>query len=269
MTENALTRIVQELRESKKYRNVCSDTLYRVAGWALERHRHPRQAAKAAKRKLHQVYGAYLDQMNLTALAPLVADLPSVREDQSLTDTCRKMLRCHSSTRERLPILEQVYTDLFRITGRPGTILDLACGLNPFAWPWMNLERSTRYCAIDMDHRLVSHINAFFSHLGLEADAACHDILTSIPPSRPDVVFLLKTLPVLEQQEKGSSVRLLEMLHARYAIVSFPGKSLGNRERGMRQTYDGVMKQLLNTIKASAEMLAYPNETFYVVDLKG
>ena len=269
MAVDAHLIVVGKLRESAKYRNVCFDTLYRVAGWSLERHENPKQAIKAAKRKLHQVYGAYLDQMNMATLASLVGDLPPASEDELLRDTCRRLLRCHSSTRERLAVTGKVYGDLWEATGRPRTILDLACGVNPFAWPWMNLEPSTRYCAIDMDHRLISHINTFFSHLGMAEDAACQDILTSTPRLKADAVLLFKALPVLEQQEKGSSIKLLEALRARYAVVSFPSKSLGNREKGMRQAYDSFMGQLLNRLGVTAKTLNYTNETFYVVDMGG
>ncbi len=269
MEPYALLEIVSRLKESGKYRNICSDTLYRMAGWALKRNKSPKQAIKAAKRKLHQVYGAYFKQMNMATIEALVDGLPPRSEDGRLRDTCRQLLRCHSSTRERLPVMEKVFCDLFQKTGRPKAIVDLACGLNPFAWPWMNLEPDTRYHAMDIDCRMIGHINTFFSHLGMPQSAVCHDILTSVPSVKSDVVFLFKALPVIEQQERGRSLKLLKDLQTHTIVVSFPTKSLGSREKGMQQHYGDFMNRLIEELDTSVRIMDVPNEVFYIIDKKG
>ena len=45
----------------------------------------------------------------------------------------------HSSTRERLPILEQFYARALADIPPARVVLDLACGLNPLALAWMPL----------------------------------------------------------------------------------------------------------------------------------
>ena len=52
--------IVSGLRQSRRYRSVSEPTLLRVARWSLRSGQGRQAALKAAKRKLHQVYGAYL-----------------------------------------------------------------------------------------------------------------------------------------------------------------------------------------------------------------
>jgi len=262
------SEVVGRLRESRKYRDLCGDTLYRMAGWALERNKDPKQAVKLAKRKLHQVYGAYVEQMDGSTIEALVDALPRDSEGGALRNVCREILQCHSSTRERLPEMDRLFSDLFQRTGRPSTIADIACGLNPFAWPWMHLRSDARYHAMDIDRRLVANVNRFFSRVGIAECATCHDILVSTPAVESDVVFLFKTLPVVEQQEKGRSLRLLEELRTDHVVASFPVESLGGRKKGMRRTYGDFMDALLDRLDVSAEMMALSNEVFYVIDMR-
>ena len=266
MEEASLHALAHKLKESRKYRGICEDTLYRVSAWALERHPNPKQATKAAKRKLHQIYGAFCGQIKTETIERLLSDLPSWRDGALLRDACKRILQCHASTQERLPVMEALFSELFRRTGRPKRIMDLACGLNPFAWPWMGLGLDTVYHAVDIDCRLISHINGFFAHMGITGSAVCEDILTSIPSVESDVVLLLKALPGLEQQDKGSSIKLLEGLQTRHIAVSFPVKSLGSREKGMQQHYGHFMEQLVDGLDASVEMTRFSNEALYIID---
>ena len=77
MTDVDCSEIVHGLKRSRKYAHTCEETLMRVAAWSAERHRSPKEALKAAKRKLHQVYGAYLEPASLRKVAEQVAALPS------------------------------------------------------------------------------------------------------------------------------------------------------------------------------------------------
>ena len=272
MKESALTQsdlrkeIVDHLKQTKKYQYLCEDALYRVAEWAQSRHPSLKAATKAAKRKLHQVYGAYLDQADLTRAAELVDGLEGDVSESHLEQTCSKILKCHASTAERLPILADFYPALFRMVGIPATLLDLACGLNPFALPWMALKRSTEYIAVDVDERLTSLIDRFFGRMGQPARVKCGDILTGCPDPGSDMVLLLKTIPILEQQKKGSGLDLLKRLESEIVVVSFPAQSLGGREKGMGSYYESAMKGILAELRVGVRKMAYPGETFYVLE---
>ena len=267
MKDEVRREIVMRLRESSKYRDLSEDALRRIADWAAVRHQAPREAVKAAKRKLHQVYGAYLSPDGLSGVEALVRALPPSAPEEALRETCLKVLALHASTAERVPILGDFYGALFREIGRPGSILDLACGLSPFALPWMGLASETEYRAVDLDHRLISAVNDFLGRMGRPPTALCGDILTSPPEGRADVVFLLKAVPCLEQQEKGAGGRLLRGLRARWAVVSFPARTLGGRDRGMGQYYDRFMARTVGELGIAARKMEYPNEVFYVCDM--
>ena len=246
--------VFQKLKESRKYKHLCDDTLRRISRWAVERY-DGRQAVKAAKNKLHQVYGAYFEKVDMKRIRMLVEGGGDVE----------KILCQHASTCERLPFFESFYRDLFRRIGAPGRVLDLACGLNPFSVPMMGLGEGVEYIAYDIDTRLIEVINTFFRNMPGAFRAECGDILVSVPDIEADVVFLLKTLPCLEQQEKGVSETIIQSLNARYIVISFPSKSLTGKERGMGEYYHRFILEVLDRLSLDHFKLAYSNEIFYVV----
>jgi len=258
--------IVDRLKQTRKYGNICDDTLDRISEWASVRHPTLREALKAAKRKLHQVYGAYLGQVDLARIEGLIDTLSPEIPDDILEATCRTILQCHASTAERMETMEDFYTSLFALIGRPACVLDLGCGLNPFALPWMALNRDAEYYAVDIDHRTVSAINRFFDHLGRPQTATCGDIVVSVPQVYADLTLLLKAVPCLEQQEKDTCARLLQRLRSRFVVISFPTESLGGNRKGMYGRYGDFLARVLSELELSAEELRYPNETFYVID---
>jgi 16S rRNA (guanine(1405)-N(7))-methyltransferase len=262
-------RIAAQLSAAPKYRNVSPETLARIAAWASARYRSDKEVLKAAKRKLHQVYAAYLTPKSAARLARMTAG-------PDFQAACREALSLHASTAERLLILEDLYDRIFALTGAPRTVLDLACGLHPFALPWMGLSGPSpslarsivRYTAMDIDCELMALIGDFFSsHLPGVVVSGCRDVLVRPPDEPADLAFLLKAIPCLEQQERGASLRLLRTLRVRHAVVSFPVRSLGGRSKGMEEHYAGMAEDLLKGLDRRAEALHYPNEMFYVIEL--
>jgi 16S rRNA (guanine(1405)-N(7))-methyltransferase len=148
--------------------------------------------------------------------------------------------------------------------------LDLACGLNPFAIPWMGLAAGTTYLGVDIDERLAAALTRLNSSLprgrareGVSLTGLAHDLAGGPPPASGDLVLLLKAIPCLEQQEPGAGGRLLRSLDAPCVVASFPARSLGGRDRGMRQTYDRMLMAMVEGTGRSVERLDYPTETAY------
>jgi 16S rRNA (guanine(1405)-N(7))-methyltransferase len=257
--------VVGELRAARKYRHLSDETLARIARWALERHRSERDATKAAKRKLHQVFAAYCTGADVETLQQRVAALPELCEEGAFRKECREILRGHASTAERLPVMEQLYPALWDAVGQPRSVLDLACGYHPFSLPWMGLEGPATYFACDIDQRLIAAVNSFLKKLGRSETAWCKDILTGLPQVTADVILLLKSLPCLEQQERQAGPKLLRGITARYVIVSFPLETLGGRDKGMRAGYDRRMTEIVGEVRRPVQRLEMGNEVFYVL----
>lgn len=259
MMGDAEGQIVEQLKKSAKYRNLCDETLSRMATWALARYPSPKGATKAAKRKLHQVYGAYVGQVDVRAIHTLMDELN--RDDPK--PVCEAVLKSHVSTAERFGDVADVFEAIWNVTGRPERVMDLACGLNPFALPWMGDLKG--YLACDIDVCLADCISKFFENIGFDGESVCHDLLVTVPQWQADVVFLLKVLPCLEQQEKGASQAILKQIRAQHIVVSFPAQSMGGQEKGMVAHYGGFITQLADELGLDVQDLPFDSETYYVL----
>ncbi len=237
--------VVAGLAGSSKYRDLAPETLARTADWALERHPRPADALKAAKRKLHQAFGAYLDPGALAAVGRILDGLGPDPDREALETTATRILALHRSAAERLPIVREFYETIFEAAGRPASILDVAAGLNAFALPFMGLPGETRYTSVEVDRGLAAATERFLQLTGRPGEAIWADALIRIPETDAELALVLKTLPCLEQQEDGAALALLQRLAAIQQIaVSYPVRSLGGREKGMTATYRAQIADL-------------------------
>ena len=262
-----LDRLVNEIKASAKYRHVCED-LVRNLG-AQEMHKRPdneREMVKAVKNKLHQIGGAYLDHTpNYAAwLNDLQAALPSHTE--AFRATCRRMMQLHASTRERLPILESFYAEVFAALPPIHSVLDVACGFNPLALPWMPLAPQASYTAIDIYEDLMTFLEQSITLCGMKPQTIAHSVLSDFPALPPcDLALVLKAVPCLEQVDKAAGTRLLEQIKARYMLVSFPIHSLGGKSKGMATNYETHFNALVGDKPWAVQKFRFDTELAFLV----
>jgi 16S rRNA (guanine(1405)-N(7))-methyltransferase len=261
--------IVHTVLAAGKYRAVCPDTVRWIAARALSAHGKGRVALKETRSRLHQIYGAFERRVDYDAAHRRLAAAYAAGSAPAVEAACRDALRRHSSTAERLPILDDFYAAIWAVTGAPRSLLDLGCGLNPLTLPWMRLPPGARYLAFDIDAPRVAFLNRFFALAGLPTLAVWQDVLRRPPELEADVALLLKTSPTLERQEKGSTLRLLQALNAPFVVVSFSVKSLGGREKGMAAHYAREFASLVEGQPWSARRLAFETELVFVVEKRG
>lgn len=261
-----LDQIVSTVIASKKYRTVCVDTVRRIAEHELARSKgNLRAATKATKRRLHQVYAAFEQGFDYEDAYRHLEAAYRTGSDTGIKTACRRILGLHSSTRERLTILDGFYQAIFGITGQPGSILDLGCGLNPLAVPWMSLSSGTRYFALDIDLDRVRFLNCYLVLAGFEPLARCQDILTHLPGEETDLALLLKMSPSLERQGPGATLHLLDRLRTPWIAASFAVKSLAGREKGMSEHYHHQFLELAGNRTWSVEKLVFETELVFIV----
>src|SRR5437899_2970166 len=147
---NQLDALVEAVLASPKYRHICKELILHIGTQELHKRRKLKEAVKETKNKLHQIGGAYLDTRGNYALwlNELKKAAQSGNRD-NLLQVCAKIMTYHASTRERLPILDQFYTQIFTHLPPIRTVLDIACGLNPLAIPWIPLAENAEYYAYD------------------------------------------------------------------------------------------------------------------------
>ncbi len=222
--------LVDELLNSRKYRalNLPAETVRDLLEQELPRHRSGKDALKAVRHKLHTIVAPYLGDPDYDQVA-VDLRVASTAGSDALRAACAEVLAAHASTHERLAVLDEFYPHLFAVTGQPRSILDLACGLNPFAWPWMGLPTSTNYHAYDIHAPRVAAINAFFETQGLAPLAEVRDVLVRPPEIDADVAFLFKEAHRMEERQRGCSRGFWRALNVHWLLVSLPAESLSGK----------------------------------------
>jgi len=233
--------VVERVRRSARYRDVDPAMVERLAAEELPRARNVDDAVKRVKRRLHQAVGAFRGAARPPALA---AAWNGRLEDPEFRVACADAMRGHASTRERLPYLDTFFVDIWSVTGRPHRLLDLGCGLNPLALPWMGLGSAT-YEAIDVDERPLATVREFLALVD-QPHRVTHGDLVAVPtPESADVALLLKLVTTLDRQDPSAAARLVGGLDVRYAVVSFTTRTLGGQSRGMERTYRNRLARLV------------------------
>ena len=236
--ETAVETVVTAIKQSKKYRDTSEETIRQLAVEAVATHKKARPAEKAVRRRLHSIMAPYLGDPDYDAAAERLNKVFVDGDEAGIRAACLDLMYTHLSTRERLPILDIFYRDIFAVTGPPGRLLDIACGLNPLAFPWMGLPAlGTDFVAYDIHEPRVSFLNHYFILQGLPPLAFVRDVALQAPVESGDVALFLKEMPRFERNYPGRGRALLDGLDVRWLVVSFPtisthgGRNLTNRYR--------------------------------------
>jgi 16S rRNA (guanine(1405)-N(7))-methyltransferase len=265
--ESLLDQLVEAVREGARYRDISVDLVRRVGEKELTRARSFKEAVKATRNKLHQVGGAYQEKpIPYARLQTELKTLPHDPHDPALQVFCRRVLLLHASTRERLPSLERFFNETLASLAPLHSVLDLACGLNPLAVPWMPLAPGASYFACDVYGDMVGFVGSFLAHLGLFGGTEVCDLLQSVPQPAVQVALLLKTIPCLEQVEKEIGLRFLADIRTSHILASFPAHSLGGHSKGMVQNYEAHFREMLSGQAWKVQRFEFPGELAFLID---
>jgi 16S rRNA (guanine(1405)-N(7))-methyltransferase len=218
--------MVSRILSSRKYKNleIPRETIIDLIQKSSEI-KKDRDLEKAVRQKLHNIIAPYLENLDYdTALAELNAF--NIGDESDIQKYCLRILSAHASTKERIPIMREFYAAIFQACGKPSSILDLACGLNPFALPWMDLPTQTVYHAYDLHQPRIDLINAFFSLLGRSPLAEKRDILVDPPKINADMAFFFKEAHRFEQRQHGCNRAFWQALNVNTLVVSLPAANL-------------------------------------------
>lgn len=253
--------LLEKLLRSKNYRDICPETVRRVWADCEKRYKKPKEAEKAARDTLHGITGAFMTPQEARQLA---FDMQAWHIDKSDIGL-ERMLSRHASTRERLPLAEMdaLYGRIFAITGKPRSVLDLACGINPI---WLG-ARGIPTVGLDISGAAVYAVNCFHDSYRMPVSAICADLLSpdAIPGEHFDLALLFKLLPLLERQEAGSAVRIMEAVNAKHLVISFPTRTLGGRSVGMGANYAHWMETHMPVGMTVRDQFETRNELFYIL----
>ena len=242
--EALLDDLVRAVQAGARYRLIQPALVRRIGAQELAKGRSLKEAVKETRNKLHQVGGAY--QEKTPDYARLGVEMESLPPgSREINEYCRRAMMAHASTQERIPYLEAYYGALREHLGEVSSIMDLACGLNALALPWMPLAHGGAYWACDIYADMIDFTNRFLAHEGIYGGAELCDLTAGVPQRAVQLALLLKTLPCLEQIDKSIGARLLDAIPAEYLLVTFPALSLGGRGKGMVQNYSAHFEELI------------------------
>ena len=179
-----MNELFEKLIQSKKYRDVCPDTVRRILDECASKYKKVKDIEKAAREQLHGITSAFMTESEYKRALKLAEG-----------DDLEALLGCHASTRERLPlpVMDQTYDSIFEITGIPNSILDLACGMNPIYLKHRFPDARIR--GVDISGQSISVIHAACSAEAGQGDLLCEG-------SIPDGNFKNKNVHLLAHLKK-------------------------------------------------------------------
>ncbi len=261
-----IEQLIDSILASSKYKSIDSDFVKYIGIQELTRRHNLKEAIKATKNKLHQVGAAYQDSPPHYSFWLNELKQASLAGNRELfLDRSRGIMGHHSSTRERLPILEQFYCTILADLAPINSVIDIACGLHPLSVPWMPLSEHAQYYAYDIYRDMIDFLNEYMTLLPVQGYGKVCNVLHYCPAQKVDVAFILKAIPCLEQVDKSAGLRLLESINADHLVVSFPARSLGGKKKGMVSNYEASFYELVANKTWSIQRFAFPSELVFLV----
>jgi 16S rRNA (guanine(1405)-N(7))-methyltransferase len=262
--ESEIEALVTAVKQSKKYGDTAEVTIRVLAADALRRYKKPKQALKAVRAQLHSIMAPYLGDPDYAAAKEGLTAVFAAHDPDSIKTACANIMHAHLSTRERLPLLDGFYREIFAVTGPPASLLDIACGLNPLAFPWMGLPAGIPFYAYDIHEPRIDFLNHYFRLQGLPPLARLQDVALVFPQEEADVALFLKEMPRFARNYGDLGRPLLEALRVRWLVVSYPSVST-HGGRSLIARYRDFMAQLSDGLPWQTTELLFEGELVFII----
>jgi 16S rRNA (guanine(1405)-N(7))-methyltransferase len=262
----SVAEITKAILASVKYRNLAPSFVRHVVEREWNTNLGLKEAEQATRRKLHQVAAAYWLQQPRYGRWLAELALAAQTGGEAVQAVCRTIMSTHASSRERLPILSEIYQTCLADLAPLQSVLDVACGLHPLSFSWMPLAPGARYLVSDVYTDLVEFLQQALTQFGLQVAGLACDVFTELPTEPVQVAFLLKALPCLEQLAPLRARELISSLPTNHVIVSFPAHSLGGGKRQMPAAYEAHFRQALDGAGWRVTRYFWPSELVFRVD---
>lgn len=268
MVDETIQQLMDKVRSRSPYDQISPDLVRWIGQRELGKRHSFKEAVKTTRSKLHQVAGAYLDDdIDYDTWQTLLKNLPATLEDARLQTACLQWMEKHTSTRERLPIIDKFFRQTLEKIGPIESVLDVGCGLNPLALPWMPVDEDCAYYGLDIFSDMVQFLNRFLRHTGVQGEIKLHSLTQGLEEVAPvQLALLLKTIPCVEQLDKSLGESLLDKIQAQYLLVSFPIHSLGGRQKGMRRHYEQHFMSIIKDRRFIFERFEFATELAFLLN---
>ena len=246
--------IFEEIIKAKKYQDIDQGLINKIIDEEFPKYQSNKLCIKAVKNKLHQIHEVFLSSKASNKAKEFLKE-----------NKYNEILKLHTSTLERLTFYHEFYQRIFDVTGVPDSIIDIACGYNPFAISYMNLPPGFKYYAYDINEATNKLLKQFFKQNNYNGLSKTIDLTNNIPKDKCDMALVLKFLPIIEQQKKDFSLKLLKELNTNFIVVSFPTKTLTGKNVGMLSNYKSSFHELIKNDFTVIKEIQFPNEMVFII----
>ncbi|MBT4136025.1 hypothetical protein HOD75_01515 [archaeon] len=269
---NLTQEILKKVKQHKKYKSIADEIVVEEINKYLKSNpseKINKEMIKSIRKQLHRLYSSYQTGKK-TKREKYLEELKTNKNNQELLNN---LLSITISTKERLNQYPELYKQIFKITGKPKTIVDLGSGLNPLSYPLMKIK-TLNYYAYDIDEEDMKFLNKYFKIMkqqGLNGKAEIINLrklennskLKNLPES--DIILLLKVIDLIDEKKKNISEELIKQLikKTKYIVASFATKTLTRKPMKLprRQGFEKMLER--NNLKA--QTIKTDNEIFYMI----
>ncbi|MBN2421178.1 hypothetical protein JXB27_02770 [Candidatus Woesearchaeota archaeon] len=264
-----LSEIISKIK-TKKWKNLDENVILEKIDLFLKRNpktdieklteKEIRPIIKFVRQELHRSYGAFQSDVykRNRLLNELKKETPNNErnKEQEINEIKLKILKTHSSTRERLDLYDEIKKDLANLI-KNKIILDLGCGLNPLMFD------ENKIIAAEFNKDDVDFLNEYFSFANKKSKAILLDLtkvenIEKLKEYKVDVIFAWKLFDLLN----SNIIEAIMNLDA-VKIVSFSTKTLGNRK--MNSPKRKWFENRLNAMNLDYETARFESEIFYII----
>lgn len=264
---------IKKIKENKKYKSISDEIIIKEIKDYMRKYQtdlyDEKFAIKIIRRQLHRIYSSYQTK----GKKKIEKLLDELKNDKNSLEIINGILSTNLSTKERLDKYSTIYNKIFELSKKPGSIIDLGCGLNPISIPYMDLK-NLKYYAYDISDYDIKFINKFFIIMGIDGEANILDArdlesLNKIPKS--DIIFMFKVYDLIVPKSKklkkiGEEIINIIKEKAEFLVVSFATKTLTRKPMNLPRRIGFEM--MLDRNKLKYNFIQTDNEIYYVVSKK-
>ncbi|HIH24432.1 TPA: hypothetical protein HA251_05335 [Candidatus Woesearchaeota archaeon] len=224
---------------------------------------------KRIRKELRAIYGVF--QTDESDRMKLLTRLRTTHDDTERREIVDGLLGTHTSTKERLPHYDEIYSVLCEKIS-PETVVDLGCGMNPLAHHYFAQHNCwPTILASDISADDMKFLDECFAALSIPGKTVALDLtkdddIAKLPAltKDADVTLLFKLLDSLEEAKRHISYKLFDNIKSKWIVASFPTKSLGGK-KNIARAGRSWFERLLARKGLAWETFSVENELFYVI----
>jgi 16S rRNA (guanine(1405)-N(7))-methyltransferase len=269
MEKGIIPDFLKQVKKNKKYSSIADEIILEEISNYLKKNKIEKitkQDIKEIRKNLHRIYSSYI-RGKKSKRNKILEELKNSPDNLEMIN---RILATAVSTKERLDCYPKIYSEIFRLTIQPRTIMDIGCGLNPVSYLYMNLKE-LNYYAYDIDNEDIDFLNDFFQiqkPFGLNGKAQILNArnlkeISHLPST--DIVFLWKLIDLINTKNSKPSEELIKILinKTRFIVASFATRTIGGKPMNLprRKGFELMLER--NNLKF--QTIKISNEIFYVI----